>query len=148
MIDPFLFYHYHHGQLALICVYVNDIIICSSDMQYMAVIKSRFQARYDIIIVGRLTSFLNIRVTWKETGLRLDQQQYAEKVQRKHMGQVPRKKHCPAMLRDNLSEQTDFVRTCPYRELVGETLYLAMRKRLNVACAVEVLSRQCKSGSM
>ena len=36
--------------------------------------------------MGRLTSFLNIRVTWEETGVRLDQQRYAKKVLRKHAG--------------------------------------------------------------
>ena len=29
--------------------------------------------RYDMTDTGRLTSFLNIRVAWEETGARLDQ---------------------------------------------------------------------------
>ena len=32
-------------------------------MQYMVEIKSRFLDRYDMTDMGRLTSFLNIRVT-------------------------------------------------------------------------------------
>ena len=72
VLDPCLYYRYHHGQLALICVYVDDIIICTSDMQYMVEIKNRFLDRYDMTDMGRLTSFLNIRVTWEETGVRLD----------------------------------------------------------------------------
>ena len=41
-VDPCLYYLYHHGQLASICVYVDDIIICTSDMQFMVKIKNRF----------------------------------------------------------------------------------------------------------
>ena len=48
VLDPCLCYQYHHGQLALICVYVDDIIICTSDMQYMVEIKNSFLDRYDM----------------------------------------------------------------------------------------------------
>ena len=63
MLDPCVYYRYHHGQLAFICVYVDDIIISTSDMKYMVEIKSRFLERYDKTDMGLLTSFLNIHVT-------------------------------------------------------------------------------------
>ena len=69
-------------------MYVVDIIIYTSDMQYMVEMKSRFLERYDMSIMERLTSLLNIRVTWKEISVRLDQQRYAEKVLRKRAGLV------------------------------------------------------------
>ena len=47
--------------LPLICMYDDDIILCTSDMQYMVEIKNRFLDRYDMTDMGRLTSFLNIR---------------------------------------------------------------------------------------
>ena len=74
MLDPCLYYRYHHGQLALIFVYVDDIIIFTFDMQYMVEIKSRALYLYDMTNIVRLTSFLNIPVTWEETDVRLYQQ--------------------------------------------------------------------------
>ena len=65
VLDPCLYYRYHHSQLALRCVYVDDRIICPCDKQYIIEIKSR----YDMTDMGRLMSFLNIRVTWEETGV-------------------------------------------------------------------------------
>ena len=69
-------------------MYVDDTIICTSDMKHMVEIKSRYLDRYDMTDMGRLTSFLNIHVTWERSGVRLDQQRYAEKVLRKHAGLV------------------------------------------------------------
>ena len=43
-------------------------------MQLMVDIKSKFLDSYDLTNMGRLTSFLNIRATWEETGVRLDHQ--------------------------------------------------------------------------
>ena len=90
-------------------------------MQYMVEIKSRYLQRYDMTDMERLTSFLNIRVTWEETGVRLDQQRYAEKVLRNHGELVLTgiKKTLPSnatyMLAKNTGdyslEQSDFVRT-------------------------------------
>ena len=57
-------------------------------MQYMIEIKNSFLDRYDMTDMGRLSSFLNILVTWEETGVRLDKQRYAKKVLRKHAGLV------------------------------------------------------------
>ena len=75
----------------------------------MVEIKSRFLVRYDMTDMGRLTSFLNIRVTWEETGARLDQQRYAEKVLRKHAGLVGtsiKKNPLPSNAMDTLAEDT------------------------------------------
>ena len=127
VLAPCLCYRCHHGQLALICVYVDDIIICTSDLKNMVEIKSRFLDRYDMTNMGRLTSFMNIRVMWEETGVRLDQQRYAEKVLCRHAGLVGtsiKKNPLPSNAIDILAddtgnystEQSEFVRMFPYRK--------------------------------
>ena len=128
-------------------MYVDDIIIRTSDMQYMVEIKSRILDRYDMTDMGRLTSFL------------IKQATICKKVLRKHAGLVgtsSKKNPLPSNAMDMLAEdtgnysreQSDFVKKFPYRELVGATLYLAMHTRPDVAFVVRVLSRQWKQPSL
>ena len=136
-----------------------DIIICTSDMQYMVEIKCRFLDRYNMTDMGRLTTFLNIRITCEETGMRLDKQRYAEKVLCKHAGLVRTgitKNPLPSNATNVLAEDTKyyslersvFVRPFPYLDLVDDTLYMAMHTRPGVAYAVGGLSRQFKQPSL
>ena len=63
----------------------------------MVEFMSRLLDIYDMTNMGRLTSFLHIRVTWEETS-NDTWRRYCVSV-RDWLGQGPRKTHCPAMPR-------------------------------------------------
>lgn len=88
-------------------------------------------------------------------GVRLDQQRYTEKVLGL-VGTGTKKNPSPSNATDKLGEdtrdyspeQSEFVRTYPYSELVGATLHLVLHTGPDVGHAVGVQSRQCKQWSL
>ena len=112
-------------------------------MQCMIEIKSRVLDCCDVTDIERLTLFLNICVTWEETGVRL--------VLLRSTNKNPLPSNATDMLAEDTGnyspEQSNFVRTVPYCELEGATPYLAVHTRPGVAYEVGVLSRQCKQSS-
>ena len=134
-------------------IYVDDIIILCKNVDYIAEIKAKFCARFDMTDEGEMEHFLNVRVTRTVDSLTMDQSVYTQKVLDKHkhlVGTKTRKAPLPADAADRLRASITEVRSAeeqeeldnfPYRNLLGAVLYLAMNTRPDIAYAVGVLSR-------
>ena len=159
--DLCLYYRWRDGKLHLILVYVDDIIIASADLQYIADIKSAFTARFDMTDCGELKHYLNVHITRTRAYIAMDQTAFCEKVFEKFgrwMGPAnkTRRYPLPGDASDKLfqgrseelsGDQVEYVRTFPYKQIVGAVLYLAMHTRPDIAYAVGVLARHASNPS-
>ena len=58
VLDTCLYYKYKDGRIALLAVYVDDIMIASADVEYIKEIKKQFCKKFDMTdIYGRVASF-------------------------------------------------------------------------------------------
>ena len=63
-----------------LCIYVDDIIIACSELAYICEIKQKLRDRYDMIDMGALEHFLNVRVTRSCSYIQPNQSVYSQKV--------------------------------------------------------------------
>ncbi|GMF54387.1 unnamed protein product [Phytophthora fragariaefolia] len=78
--EPCLYFYEQDGVIAIVLVYVDDII-CATDKEGW---KTRFFAelnqKYGLKDLGRLNNYLEIQVDWKEDGILPHQSNYAQEV--------------------------------------------------------------------
>ena len=161
VLEPCLYSTIYKGQLMLLTIYVDDIIISCANLNYVKEVKAKFCDRFDMTDMGELEHFLNVRVTRMKGALRMDQSVYAQKVldkfesflgppkkTRKH----PLRYEAPDILKiqdENLSEEDQlYLDNFPYRSLIGATLYLSMNTRPDISYAVGVLARYASKPTM
>ena len=63
VLKPCMYHMQYKGTPMYLCIYVNDIIIACSELAYICEIKQKLRDRYDVIDMGALEHFLNVRVT-------------------------------------------------------------------------------------
>ena len=156
VLDPCLYFRWHQGNLALILVYVDDILIAHYDLSFICSIKESFCSTFDMTDMGEMKYFLNIKITRTRTAtsLFMDQTTYAKKILAKftdYLGTKKAKKYpFPDDAMDQLAStpvltaaQQLFVDNFPYRSIVGALLYLSTYTRPDLAYAVV----QTKRGS-
>jgi hypothetical protein len=82
-LDPCLYYANRNGQIMLICVYVDDILIAGGE-EFIKLTRQRFCNKFEMKDLGELRRYLNIRVTRTAEYIRIDQQAYPEKILKKY----------------------------------------------------------------
>src|SRR5438270_3278745 len=70
------------GELAIIIIYVDDLIILTSSPSTMSVLKSELQMRFAMTDCGEIHHFLGLRVTRDRSGRQifLGQSRFAEEI--------------------------------------------------------------------
>jgi hypothetical protein len=150
ILEPCLYYGRRNGDLVLICIYVDDILIAGKDREYVESVKAKFCENFEMTDLGELHSFLNIRVTRTTNTIYLDQGVTARKIVEKYgsyLGTRIRKNPLPKNAAEILNEdgvysetQMDYIQTFPFRE-IGALLHLSIHTRPDIAYAVGILSR-------
>jgi hypothetical protein len=154
VLEPCLYHRYYKGELMLLTIYVDDIIIACANIDHVKEVKKQFCTKFDMTDMGELEHFLNVRVTRTRGTLKLDQSVYTQKVLDKFadfLGPRGKTKYypLPADAADQLAqqdsdltvEQQQYLDNFPYRSLIGAALYLSMNTRSDISYAVGVLSR-------
>ena len=153
VLDPCLYYRWHDGKLALILVYVDDILIAHKDLSFICSIKDSFLSTFDMTDMGEMEHFLNIKITRTTNTLRMDQTTYAKKILAKFADYIGTSKKgkkypFPADAQERLADTTPetaaqrlFASCFPYRSIVGALLYLSTYTRPDLAYPVGVLAR-------
>jgi hypothetical protein len=153
VLDPCLYYRWHEGKLALILVYVDDILIAHQDLSFICNIKEAFCNTFDMTDMGEICYFLNSSLSlYTANFLRMDQTTYAKKILAKftvYLGtKNPKKNPFPDDAMGHLADtmpltaaQPLFMDNFPYRSIVGALLYLSTYTRPDLAYAVGVLAR-------
>lgn len=74
--DHTLFYRHSQGQVTILAVYVDDIIIAGDDDVEIARFKGCLSKVFEVKDLGRPKYFLGIEVTRSEKGITLSQRKY------------------------------------------------------------------------
>lgn len=145
--DNGVYVGYYKTTQVLICIYVDDLLISSSDMDSITFVKQLLTAKLNMKDLGILKSFLNISMAYNkdEGSLFMNQSEHITSIlQRFGM------KYCNPVSTPLLS--INFIREAdinehhgdhsfPYRQAVGSLMFIMLSTRPDIAFSVSVLSR-------
>ena len=144
--DPSLFTKEREGKLAIVLVYVDDLIITGDDIREIQQTRENLSVRFQMTEIGELKHFLGLEVDRTKEGLFLCQQKYTRDILQK-FGMLeckpvsspmePNSKICAHEGR-KLDDGT------MYRQLIGSLIYLTLT-RPDISYAVGVVSRYMQS---
>ncbi|GBL75923.1 Retrovirus-related Pol polyprotein from transposon TNT 1-94, partial [Araneus ventricosus] len=140
--DPFFFIRKEKGRKVIICLYVDDLLIAGSDPDEVKTVINLLQNEFEMSKYAPATEFLGIRLVFTPTELKLDQEEYIDKMlKRFNMSDC---KPCSTPLEPKCTS-ADFANSelfeGPFRELIGSLLYLAVTTRPDILFSVNCLSQ-------
>ncbi|KAL5769820.1 hypothetical protein ACOSP7_013974 [Xanthoceras sorbifolium] len=140
--DSSLFAKAKGGKIAIVLVYVDDLIITGDDVEEICRTKENLSVRFQMKELGQLKHFLGLEVDQTLEGIFLCQQKYAKDLLKK-FGMLeckpistpmePNAKMCA-------HEGKDLEDASMFRQLVGSLIYLTLT-RPDISYAVGVMSR-------
>jgi hypothetical protein len=148
---PCLFIKRHKNELAIIGIYVDDIIIVGTDTAIENTMNA-LKAEFKVKDLGDLTYCLGLEVSNTKRVIKLNQKGYIQKILDKYrMGDASKFCKTPMVVRSLTPESDVFGPKMkgedtlgdgyPYREVIGALLYLANGSRPDISFAVSVLAR-------
>ena len=140
--DSSLFVKVREEKLAIVLVYVDDLIITGDDEPEIRQTKENLSVRFQMKELGELKHFLGLEVDRTEEGLFLCQQKYAKELLQK-FGMLeckPISTPMEANAKLCAHEGKDLQDGAMYRQLVGSLIYLTLT-RPDISYAVGVASR-------
>ncbi|GBO20169.1 Copia protein [Araneus ventricosus] len=140
--DPCIFIRKEKGRKIIICLYVDDLLIAGSDPDEVKTVINLLQNEFEMSKSAPATEFLGIRLVFTPTELKLDQEEYIDKMlKRFNMSDC---KPCSTPLEPKCTS-ADFANSelfeGPFRELIGSLLYLAVTTRPDILFSVNCLSQ-------
>ncbi|GJY30515.1 retrovirus-related pol polyprotein from transposon TNT 1-94 [Tanacetum coccineum] len=124
-IDPTMFINKHGEDILLVQIYVDDIIVGSTNPKLSKRFEKLMHSKFDMSMMGELKFFLGIQIHQSPRGIFINQAKYAQEILKKHgmtscdsIGTSMASKHLDADLNDTLVDQTK------YHSMVGALMYL------------------------
>ncbi|KAE8979132.1 hypothetical protein PR002_g24502 [Phytophthora rubi] len=141
--EPCLYVYNKGDVLALLLVYVDDIICGTNYEAWKVSFFAELNARYRIKDQGRLHSYLGVQVELTEEGAFLHQTKYAKDVLRRFGFEVARGCRSPLDPTIKLRAVTEVDKQpgIDYRAAIGSLMYMATGTRPDLAFPVGYLSR-------
>ena len=137
-----------NGEIFIISVYVDDLILASNSMKSMNEIKQQLSSTFEMSDLGELEYCLGVQVIRdrKAKTIKLSQEKYINEVLQKFNMQDAKAVSTPQILLDNSikskpSLSSTAVLTFPYRQAVGKLMYASLITRADIATAVGYCSR-------
>jgi len=154
--EPCLYFRKQDSKMAIIALYVDDMVIAGSDLETVQDIKNKLSERYQMSDLGEVNQILGCEVTrdWTLGRLTMIQRQYIRLVIKKFFpGIVLNPVRTPMGSKVYLNrsqcpltpEDIAFMKSIPYRQAVGCLLWLAMGTRPDIAYAVSQVARFCEN---
>lgn len=140
--DSSLFVKTREGKVAIVLVYVDDLIITGDHVEEIQQIRGNLSVRFQMKELGELNHFLGLEVERAKDGLFLCQQKYAQDLLDKY-GMLDCKPISTPMevnIKLCATEGKDLDDSTMYRQLVGSLIYLTLT-RPDITYAVGVVSR-------
>lgn len=135
---------YTLGVNVVLVVYVDDIVIFSSDTATKEIVLNLIGEYYEFVNLGKVTMLLGVKFIRENGRIVMSQKHYIEKlaeeydVIRDNMIKVP--VHVGSLVESpRIGEELDL--NFPYRSLVGSLLFLASRTRPDILFPVILLSQ-------
>ena len=130
------------GNLSVVLVYVDDLIITGDDEIEIDQIRSNLSIRFHMKELGELKHFLGLEVERTKGGIFLCQQKYTQDILEKYGMLDCKPVSTPTEVNARLcsTDGKDLEDVTMYRGLVGSLIYLTLT-RPDVAYALSVVSR-------
>ena len=139
--DHTLFIKIHNDKIAMLVVYVDDIVITGDDDEEIKCLKKTLARTFEVKDLGFLHYFLGIEVAYGAQGIYLSQRKYVlDLLNETGMSGC---KPATTPIEQNhriLSDSGDPIDKYQYQRLVGRLIYLS-HTRPDIAYAVSVVSR-------
>ena len=127
---------------AIICLYVDDMLIFCSNLEVINDTKMFLSSHFDMKDLGEADVILGVKIRKTENGFSLCQSHYIEKILKKFecFDETPvRTPYDPSIsLKKN---NGDSVSQAEYAKIIGSVMYLMNYTRPDIAYAVSRLSR-------
>lgn len=137
---------------ALLCLYVDDIVIAAETDELLISIKSELTAKFKMTDAGRLNFILGIEVEWLTDHLKLSQRAYIKKMLRRFNMTQGRHVKTPlppsfAAHKADEGEKLDRHALTEYKQIVGSIMYASTTSRMDLAYATGLLCRRFDSAT-
>ena len=147
--DPCIYYKNEKGNMLVVCVYVDDIILAGQQEGSIQQVKVALASAFDIKDLGRLNYFLGIKIEQKsDNSIWIGQPAYIEKLLTTHGMQNCKPVNTPVSIGNKFvkaNEEDEPVNQRQYQSAVGSLMYLAVSTRPDISYAVSSLARfSCK----
>src|SRR6266498_3448555 len=130
------------GEGVILCLYVDDILIFSTDIDVINEVKSFLSKSFEMKELGEADVILNIKLIKDESRITLLQSHYVEKVLSRFGYMDSKPSPTPydpsVMVRKNKGFPKDQLR---YSQIIGSLMYLTSATRPDITFAVSKLSR-------
>ena len=138
-----------NGDLVIVALYVDDLIITGPRRSSLEAVKEQIAARFEIKDLGEVGHLLGMRITRdRELGtVKLDQQHYIEAMLERYDMALCNKVRTPALPGETVTKESclndsaaaEEMAAVPYRSVVGSLMYAAHVTRPDIANAVRGL---------
>ena len=143
--DPCVYIrHYNHGELTILLIWVDDIIIASNSASTLREVKEALGQMFRMKDLERLSRFLNINFTFGTDSISMDQTKYIEKILNRFQMDGCKHRATPSELGVNkiLTENSDDLADKKlYQEIVGSLIYVMRPTRPDLSFIVTKLSQ-------
>ncbi|KAK4271170.1 hypothetical protein QN277_019902 [Acacia crassicarpa] len=146
--DHTLFIKQNNGKVAILIVYVDDMVLTGDDLEEMKSLEKKLAAKFDMKDLGQLRYFLGIEVARSKEGIFLSQRKYILDLSSETSMLACKPSKTPMEVNHSLGIYPDQIETekTRYQRLVGKLIYL-LRTRPNISYSVSIVSRFMHSPS-
>eukprot|EP00171_Calliarthron_tuberculosum_P022843 IDg22843t1 len=144
--EPCLYYKHDGKSIAMLVLYVDDLLIAGDNRSQLDSIKLEFSRRFKMKNLGVASEFLGIKISRNRSDrtLHLSQAEYANTVLERFGMQDSKPIHTPmepsALKSTNRAhESTELAGEVPYRQAIGSLMYLMISTRPDIAYAVGIM---------
>nr|GEX18446.1 uncharacterized mitochondrial protein AtMg00810-like [Tanacetum cinerariifolium] len=113
-IDPPLFIRRFHDDILIVQVYVDDIIFGSTHPRYIQLFFDLMKSRFEMSMMGEMTSFLGLQVNQSPCSIFINQSKYVSEILKKYGIES-----C-----DPVDQNGTPVDATKYRSMIGALMYL------------------------
>lgn len=149
--DPCIYIRRNNGELTIIAVYVDDIVLASTNQLEIERIKNILKDSFKMKDLGRIHHCLGIEFAQRTTtkSISMSQKGFIKEILSRFgmedckpvkTPMDPNSKLSMAMSPQNPEELKE-MENCPYQNLIGSLMYLAVSTRPDIAYAVSALSQ-------
>lgn len=130
------------GEIVILSIYVDDILIASKDKELIEKTKREIAAKFELRDLGQLKYCLGINFEKKENGnIKLHQRMYIEQSLEKYGLKDCKSSTTPIEVGLKLIKAKTCEKDLPYQSLIGTLMYLAVATRPDISFAVSYLSQ-------
>jgi hypothetical protein len=141
-----------HGVVMYLIIYVDDILVLTESMKEMLTVKKQLSKMYAVKDLGEAEYFLGVKIERESSTVKLAQASYVKSVLDRfgmlecRPAQTPMSDPVSLVIKQPRTKaEVSQMKSVPFREAIGSVLYLAVRTRPEIAVAVSILSKYCRS---